>query len=346
MLGYENFLIVLLYILILNFFFTKISYLKDKKEISKHKSFISPKFKPPFSGGIFFLITVFIFFPNEDFHLKTFLLLIFLIGFFSDLNILKSPNLRFFFQLIVVIFSVIYLNNFIQSVRIEFIDQLFENYLIKLFFTSFCILILINGSNFIDGVNTLAIGYYFLVLFFISIIISGFESSFFNSNLLYILVFSLGLLFILNFFELLYLGDNGAYIISFLAGIFLIDIANKNILISPYYVINLLWYPAYENLFSIIRKIRNNKSALNPDNYHLHQLILIYLKKKFKNIKIANSLTGCSINIYNFFIFSLATIDYSNTKYQLILSFFSLIIYNVLYISLKKNLKNNLLIKN
>ena len=105
---------------------------------------------------------------------------------------------------------------------------------------------------------------------------------------------------------------------------------------------NLLWYPAYENLFSIIRKIKNKKSALNPDNYHLHQLILIYLKKKFKNIKIANSLTGCSINIFNFFIFSLATIDYSNTKYQLILSFFSLIIYNVLYISLKQNLKKNL----
>ena len=111
MLGYENFLIVLLYILILNFFFTKIYFLKDKKEISKHKSFISHKLKPPFSGGIFFLLTIFIFFPNEDFHLKTFLLLIFLIGFFSDLNILKSPNLRFFFQLIVVIFSVIYLNN-------------------------------------------------------------------------------------------------------------------------------------------------------------------------------------------------------------------------------------------
>ena len=32
MLGYENFLIVLLYILILNFFFTKISYLKDQIE--------------------------------------------------------------------------------------------------------------------------------------------------------------------------------------------------------------------------------------------------------------------------------------------------------------------------
>ena len=43
---------------------------------------------------------------------------------------------------------------------------------------------------------------------------------------------------------------------------------------------NLLWYPAYENLFSIIRKINNKNSAFNPDNHHLHHLILIHLKKE------------------------------------------------------------------
>ena len=108
---------------------------------------------------------------------------------------------------------------------------------------------------------------------------------------------------------------------------------------------NLLWFPAYENLFSIIRKIKDKKSALNPDNYHLHHLILINLKKRFRNTRIANSLTGCSINTYNLFIFYFATIDYSNTKHQLILSFFSLIIYNVLYITLKKNHKKDILTK-
>ena len=102
---------------------------------------------------------------------------------------------------------------------------------------------------------------------------------------------------------------------------------------------NLLWYPAYENLFSIIRKINNKNSAFNPDNHHLHHLILIHLKKRFKNTKIANSLTGCSINFYNLFIFYFATMNYSNTKHQLLLSFFSLIIYNVLYITLKKIIK-------
>ena len=336
MFGYESFFIVLSYFLILNFLFTKIPFLRDKKEISKHKSFINQKFNPPFSGGILFLITLLIFFPNENLQFKIFLILIFFIGFSSDLNLLKSPNLRFLLQLIVIIFFVLYQDNLIQSVRIEFIDRLFENYLIKIIFTTFCILILINGSNFIDGVNTLAIGYYFLILFFISFVLNDFETSNFDLNLLYILIFALGLLFILNFLELLYLGDNGAYLVSFLVGVFLIDLANKNILISPYYIMNLLWYPAYENLFSIIRKLRSNKSALDPDNHHLHQIILIYLKKKFKNIRLANSLTGCLINFYNMIIFFLATIDYSSTKYQLVLALISLTIYNILYIALKE----------
>ena len=66
MFGYENFLIVLSYILILNFLLTKLPFLKDKKEILKHKSFINQKLSPPFSGGILFLLTILIFFPNEN----------------------------------------------------------------------------------------------------------------------------------------------------------------------------------------------------------------------------------------------------------------------------------------
>ncbi len=343
MADYENFLIIFSYILILNFFFDKLNILKDKKDLSLHKSFTNVKFKPPFSGGIFLLITILLFFPNENLQFKIFISLIFLIGFFSDLNTLKSPNLRFLIQFIVVLCFVYYSEYSIQSVRIEFLDKLFENNLIRVLFTSFCILILINGSNFIDGVNTLAIGYYLLVLFFTSLVLNDFQALENNDDLLNILIFTLVLLFILNFFELLYLGDNGAYLISFFVGIYLIKITNQNILISPYYVMNLLWFPAYENLFSIIRKIKNKKSAFNPDNYHLHHLILIHLKKRFKNTKLANSLTGCSINTYNLLIFYFATINYSDTKNQLMLSFFSLIIYNVLYITLKKNHKKNIL---
>ena len=37
--------------------------------------------------------------------------------------------------------------------------------------------------------------------------------------------------------------------------------------------------PAFENLFSILRKIRFLKSPINPDTNHLHQLIFLHLKK-------------------------------------------------------------------
>ena len=40
-----------------------------------------------------------------------------------------------------------------------------------------------------------------------------------------------------------------------------------------------LWYPCFENLFSIIRKFNFKKSPISPDNKHLHQLLFIFLKK-------------------------------------------------------------------
>ena len=205
------------------------------------------------------------------------MLTIFLIGFFSDLNLFKSINLRFYLQLISVLLIIYFSDLYIQSIRIEFIDNLLNNYLFKVFFTTFCVLILINGSNFLDGVNTLVIGYYLLVLYFISSI--DIENiSLIDDDFISLLIFSLFLLLVLNCFNLLLLGDNGSYLISVFVGIYLIDLANKSILISPYFVMNLLWYPAYETLFSIIRKVLTKKSALSPDNLHLHQLVYKYLR--------------------------------------------------------------------
>ena len=68
----------------------------------------------------------------------------------------------------------------------------------------------------------------------------------------------------------------------------------------------LLWYPAFENLFSIIRKQINKISFQTTDNKHLHQYLFKFFKKKFelKN-EIVNSLTGNIIVFYNFIYFYL-----------------------------------------
>ena len=89
----------------------------------------------------------------------------------------------------------------------------------------------------------------------------------------------LALLLILYFFNLLgklFLGDNGVYLISIFFGFYLIKIYLSNQFISPYFIAVLLWYPAYENLFSLIRKFRKKLSPLLPDTYHLHQLLFYF----------------------------------------------------------------------
>ena len=92
------FLIIGSYTLILNFFKEKFSCLKDKSILPSHKAFINQLKTPPFSGGILFIITVLIYFLQNNFELSI-LFLVFLIGFLSDTNILKSANLRFILQI-------------------------------------------------------------------------------------------------------------------------------------------------------------------------------------------------------------------------------------------------------
>ena len=336
---YVSFLNIFLIILIFNFLLNKFDLIKDKKDTSLHKRFIENKFEPPFSGGIFIILLIVIYL-DASLIFKFLILTIFFIGFFSDLNLFKSINLRFYLQFILVVLTLYFSDLYIQSIRIEFIDNLLNNYFFKVFLTTFCVLILINGSNFLDGVNTLVIGYYALVLYFVSTIDSP-NISFISDDFINLLIFSLIILLVLNCFNQLLLGDNGSYLVSVFVGIYLIDLTNNNVLISPYFVMNLLWYPAYETLFSIIRKVLTKKSALSPDNLHLHQLVYLYLKDKISNKYHANSLSGVMINIYNLVIFYFASQDYSNTKYQLLLFSLSFIIYNFLYLTLKSNLKKN-----
>jgi UDP-N-acetylmuramyl pentapeptide phosphotransferase/UDP-N-acetylglucosamine-1-phosphate transferase len=86
---------------------------------------------------------------------------------------------------------------------------------------------------------------------------------------------SLTVIYIFNFFGKIFLGDGGSYLISCVFGVILIKFSSDNYLVSPYYVAALLWYPAYENLFSIIRKKISKKTPSTPDNEHLHQFIYL-----------------------------------------------------------------------
>ena len=326
---------VLLSTITLNFLFKKYNILIDQVNISKHKNFIQNK-KTPLSGGLVIFLVLFYFLPESYKYFTIIMFIIFLSGLLSDLNILHSPLFRIFFQTIVVIIYLVLFDNFITSIRINFFDNLLNIFIIKLIFSIFCILILINGTNFMDGVNTLVVGYFILVLSNI-LYLSEINDLKLDHFLITICILVLFLIYLFNFFGLMFLGDSGSYLISFIAGVTMINFSNNNDLVSPYYIVAILRYPAYENLFSIIRKLIFKKSPSNPDNEHLHQLIYIFLKKNIKkNNFFSNSLTGILICIYNLIYFNLIFNYFYNTKILVFSILFNVTLYNITFIFLNK----------
>ena len=332
---------VLFIITISNFVFKKFDILIDRTNISNHKSFINGHKTTPLLGGfVFFLILVF-FLPENYQYFTILIFFIFLTGLLSDLDILHSPFFRIIFQTIIIVVYLFLFDNFVSSIRVDFFDNLLNIFFIKLFFTSFCILVLINGTNFIDGVNTLVVGYFILVA---SNILYLTEVK--NLDLDILLVSTcltcLVVIYIFNFFGKIYLGDGGTYLISFIIGIVLINFSNDNFLVSPYYVVALLWYPAYENLFSIIRKKIFKKSPSIPDNKHLHQLIYSYLDKSFNFDKnFSNTLSGILICLYNLFYFLIIFDNFNYTEMLVYSVIFNVLFYNLLYLLLIKKLYKN-----
>ena len=331
-------LIKILILIILNFILIKKNLLIDKIENYKHKSFVSDK-KIPISGGLYLIICIFLFIQDYNLINKLFLISIFVLGLLSDFDKLKSPLVRITLQFIIILSLIIYNSVFVQSTRIFFLDYLIENIVFfKVLFTIFCLLILINGTNFIDGVNCLASGYYICVISNLFILINTLDLNYSYSSMVLIYI-ALLIFFTFNFFSKTLLGDSGCYLISLIIGLFLINFVNNfQNLISPYYIILILWYPAFENLFSICRRIfiEKNKTPDSPDNLHLHQLLFLIYKKKFKLNKYSNTLSGITIVLFNFLIIFIGSKFANETMKLVYVVLFSVLFYILTYFYLKK----------
>ena len=339
----------LFYITLIIFIFL-INYLFKKKNIltnntgQAHQSF-TLKEQVPLSGGLFLLIFFYFNYDFFSFNLIFYFSLFYLIGLFADLGTVKSPSIRFFFQIIILLMMIIDLDISIYDIRIDFLNNFLQNYFFQIFFVLYCFLVLINGANFIDGNNGISIGY-FLIIFLVLFNLIANQIIFFEKSLIISFIYLLIILLIFNLFNKLYLGDNGIYLLSVFSGYLLIQVFNTNSFLTPYFIVNLLWYPAFEILFSLLRKLMFHHSPMKPDTLHLHQLLFINLSNKFKLKKIIiNSLTGIIINSYNLLMLLVSSIGYQNTKLQIVFILINLSVYLFSYIMLNKlrllNIKSN-----
>jgi UDP-N-acetylmuramyl pentapeptide phosphotransferase/UDP-N-acetylglucosamine-1-phosphate transferase len=328
------FIIALLFNFFLCFFYKKNSILLDQVNSSSHKKFATIK-KTPLTGGVLIITFLFLFLKLEN-NIIFFILLYCIFGTLSDLNIIISAKLKFLVLTFLTIFFVIFIQLKIISIGFFFMDQLLLNNLFNIFFTIFCIMVVINGTNFIDGVNGLSIGYYLLLNIFLLIASYSHNLSFVNFEMNFILLLAL---IIPNILKFSFLGDAGVFSLSSYFCFLLISFHQLNPLVPPFFIAALLWYPAFENLFSIIRKLIFNTNPLKPDNYHLHHLILkeilLFLGKRTNSFYAA-----VPIHLFNLIIFFLALKNINDKINLIIIILFAILIYLFVYIYLiRKNVK-------
>ena len=286
---------------------------------------------------IFILATYFIDFQNNFFNIiLIFSFLISLAGFIDDRYILNVGS-KLIWQLLPIGILIFKFDLIVLDIGNYQILGKINLGSFSYIFTILCAFLLINATNYIDGIDGSA-----SLAFLISIANIIFLSNFLNEELIkfYIIICTPLFLFLFFNFSLfnlpkIFLGDSGSLLLGFILS-FLMIILYKNYDIHP---ILLAWgvaFIVFEFLSVNILRIYFNRSLFQPGQDHIHHIFLNKTKSKFKT------------NIFLIFINIFIAIN-GYLSFKFINELFSLIIYIIIFIfflifrlkiiQTKKNLK-------
>ena len=113
-----------------------------------HQKYAS-KNKIPLTGGILLFFSFLFFLNTNNLQLILFSFLILVLGIFFRFKLIKSASKRLLYQLIIVIIFVILQDITIENTRIDLLNNFLDIKMFNVFFVCFCILIVMNGSNFL-----------------------------------------------------------------------------------------------------------------------------------------------------------------------------------------------------
>ena len=300
-------------------------------------------------GSLSFILLSLAIFKIEDTQLINILFLsflFFLIGFIEDITNSFSYLNRLIFILFFIIFFVAYNNFILDSFDNIVLDKIFlESNVFLYLFSIIGLLIIINGFNFIDGLNGLLFGNAILILlvYFFSSYTHSYEISLICFSTICVIIPIA--IFNLKFGTIL-AGDSGAYFLGTLIGTMSILLANNNIL-TAFEIAFFISYPATELIFTGFRRIFNGRNPFKPDGLHLHQLLyrtyvnyvsdkkIDLLNKFLNNISSFTILIALScLFITHYFLKDLVGLE--------LFLFLNISIYFFSYYLLYRNLKNYL----
>lgn len=248
------------------------------------------------------------------------LLLAFISGIFEDFHNSLSPKLRLLLQIFAASVAVALTNSVVTYLGLG----ISLPYWMGVIFSIFAIVGMSNAINIIDGFNGLASGVVLLILGSFAVVTYEHQ----HTELLSLISVTAGAtlgLFVLVFPKgKIFLGDGGAYLLGFIIAIIGIFLAGHYDNVSPWYILAIFIYPAWEVIFSIMRKLSMGKSPMLADHSHLHMLVHRQITKN-------NPLTALFM-LLSLLPFTLVSTLYAHSsKYNILISLVFILCYLLLY---------------
>lgn len=255
-------------------------------------------------GGliIFLIFSIFTLFSKSDSNIFNILVVfspLFLITLIEDIIYPIHYKVRLFLMFLsslIIIFFFITKLPIIDGIPL--VSKLFEIDIANKLFFVIALVTLMNGFNFIDGMNGL-LGFYVIgsLLSILSLYYVASYTIFLNE--IFILIILLFLFILLNYpWGKIFMGDSGAYFFAFILGMIVIDFFGSNVNISSWNACLIFFYPTIEVIYSFIRKIYNCKSPFSPDREHLHLKIYDLIIKGTNKPRLSNNLTTIFLSLF------------------------------------------------
>lgn len=198
----------------------------------------------------------------------------FTVGLLEDLTKRVSVSKR----LLVTVFSAaaggLILGGWITRLDIPSVDYFLSIGLVSVLLTCFAVAGVANAFNLIDGYNGLASGVAVIILCGLAYVAQQVGDQYVMITVLASVGAILGFL-VWNYPSgFIFLGDGGAYLIGFLVAELSVLLVARNPQVSPWFPLLLAFYPIFETVFTIFRRVVIGKTHPGlPDAAHLHQLI-------------------------------------------------------------------------
>jgi UDP-GlcNAc:undecaprenyl-phosphate GlcNAc-1-phosphate transferase len=218
----------------------------------------------------------------------------------------------------------------------ELIDQIPA---LSLIFFIFATLVIMNGNNLIDGANglmSMSIFMQVMSLFFLAYEVDDFDM---QVNLLY-LVIPLMIFLLFNYpWGKIFMGDFGAYFYGLMISTITIIFFGEHPELPTWGAVLILFYPAFELLFSVIRKTMLGQDPTQPDPNHLHLKIYFLLRDQVIRPRVSNGLVMPCLSLVWGMPFFLIVWTFNSMALTIIGIFFITLIYCGFFWALPK--KNN-----